>query len=329
MSLKPTVLAALCISSTLIFAGCSKSPDSDEKTPAAEASKRAPSGEALLTLDRAAQQRMGLTIEPLASAQFQPEWKAQGRVIDPAALGAMAVAVTEARAASEASQSELVRVQALAVSSNASERALQAAKATAARDAAQLESARVKLLGEWGAAIADRPDLPGLIQSLISMQSSLIRADLPLGQTISSTPSHVRIAALSDETNFIEAEFVGPAPAVLSRMEPHSEPRYVAAAKVFHRKQLERLAQWPRLVFGIALLLFLLALGALPFLGSEFLPDFREGHFVVQASMAPGTSLPEMLRVGARISDALLKNPAIQSVELQAGRAEQGEDTWG
>src|SRR5664280_32645 len=102
------------------------------------------------------------------------------------------------------------------------------------------------------------------------MQSSLIRADLPLGQTISSTPSHVRIAALSDETNFIEAEFVGPAPAVLSRMEPRSEPRYVAAAKVFHRKQLERLAQWPRLVFGIALLLFLLALGALPFLGSEF-----------------------------------------------------------
>jgi Cu/Ag efflux pump CusA len=67
----------------------------------------------------------------------------------------------------------------------------------------------------------------------------------------------------------------------------------------------------------------------LPFFGGEFLPDFRESHFVIQVSMAPGTSLPEMLRVGGEISQALLTNPAIQSVSQQAGRAEMGEDTWG
>ena len=30
----------------------------------------------------------------------------------------------------------------------------------------------------------------------------------------------------------------------------------------------------------------------------EFLPEFREGHFVLQVFAAPGTSLPEMLRIG-------------------------------
>jgi Cu/Ag efflux pump CusA len=36
-----------------------------------------------------------------------------------------------------------------------------------------------------------------------------------------------------------------------------------------------------------------------------------------------------MLRMGGLISEELLKNPHIKSVEQQAGRAEMGEDTWG
>src|SRR5207244_3727596 len=56
---------------------------------------------------------------------------------------------------------------------------------------------------------------------------------------------------------------------------------------------------------------------------------FREGHFVLQVSMAPGTSIPEMLRVGGQISRELLKNEHIATIEQQIGRAEQGEDTWG
>jgi len=72
-----------------------------------------------------------------------------------------------------------------------------------------------------------------------------------------------------------------------------------------------------------------LALSRLPFLGGTFLPDFREGHFVLAVSTAPGTSLPEMLRIGRQISTELLKNPHIATVEQQIGRAEQGEDPWG
>ena len=76
--------------------------------------------------------------------------------------------------------------------------------------------------------------------------------------------------------------------------------------------------------------MFLTALAALPFLGGTFMPDFREGHFVMQASSSiPGTSLGEMLDVGKRISAEVLKLPYVQTVEQQVGRAELSEDTWG
>ena len=50
---------------------------------------------------------------------------------------------------------------------------------------------------------------------------------------------------------------------------------------------------------------------------------------MLQLVAAPGTSLPEMLRIGTRVSEELLKNPHIDTVEQQVGRAELGEDPWG
>ena len=72
------------------------------------------------------------------------------------------------------------------------------------------------------------------------------------------------------------------------------------------------------------------ALAALPFLGGTFMPEFREGHFVMQVSSSiTGTSLDEMLDVGKRISADVLALPYVQSIEQQVGRSELGEDTWG
>ncbi len=68
----------------------------------------------------------------------------------------------------------------------------------------------------------------------------------------------------------------------------------------------------------------------LPSLGGQFMPEFEEGHFVVQASSAlPGTSFDEMLSVGKRISEEILALPYVATIEQQIGRAELGEDTWG
>ena len=85
-----------------------------------------------------------------------------------------------------------------------------------------------------------------------------------------------------------------------------------------------------KLVATAVIALVLLAVAALPFLGGTFMPDFREGHFVLQVSSSiPGTSLREMLDIGKRISADVLRLPYIQTIEQQVGRAELSEDTWG
>jgi CzcA family heavy metal efflux pump len=118
--------------------------------------------------------------------------------------------------------------------------------------------------------------------------------------------------------------------AIFSRGVPvTAEPRLQRWIKGGYHRLLTRVAAQPGRVMTAVALLCCGALAMVPFFGGEFLPEFREGHFVLQISAAPGTSLDEMQRLGAAISEELLQLPAIATVSQQIGRAEQGEDTWG
>lgn len=106
------------------------------------------------------------------------------------------------------------------------------------------------------------------------------------------------------------------------------EPRLQVWLKRFYGGILSVLSRWPKTVMVVVLLICAGTLLALPQFGSEFLPEFREGHFVLQVQTAPGTSLPAMRQLCAEISRELAKNPKIATVECQIGRASMGEDTW-
>jgi CzcA family heavy metal efflux pump len=116
---------------------------------------------------------------------------------------------------------------------------------------------------------------------------------------------------------------------MLSRTGPHEEPRYIRWLKAKHRHLLEGVSRWPKTVIAFAALLCLGGAASIPFFGGEFLPEFREGHFILHMVLVPGTSLEESLRFGREVTDQLLKNPHIRTVSVQSGRAELGEDTWG
>jgi len=118
--------------------------------------------------------------------------------------------------------------------------------------------------------------------------------------------------------------------ALLTRTaERASEPRLVAALKAQYRRLLQWLARRPKHVTITALALFLAAVAALPFFGGAFLPELREGHLILHMSAVPGTSLEESMRLGRKVSAALLSRPYIRSVSQQVGRAELFEDIWG
>ncbi len=61
----------------------------------------------------------------------------------------------------------------------------------------------------------------------------------------------------------------------------------------------------------------------------KFLPELREGHYILHTSSIPGTSLDESIRLGSQITKKLLEISGIESISQWAGRAERGADTYG
>lgn len=64
-------------------------------------------------------------------------------------------------------------------------------------------------------------------------------------------------------------------------------------------------------------------------LNHRFLPDLREGHFMVHTSSVPGTSLQESIRLGTLLTERIMAIDGVESVSQWAGRAERGADTYG
>ncbi len=117
---------------------------------------------------------------------------------------------------------------------------------------------------------------------------------------------------------------------LLRRHDARAEAAWLVRLKSWQRSAVHRVSDHFAAVAVILIGLVIAAIVALPFLGGTFMPDFREGHFVMQVtSSAAGTSLQTMLEMGKRVSAEVLALPYVQSIEQQVGRAELGEDTWG
>ena len=109
-----------------------------------------------------------------------------------------------------------------------------------------------------------------------------------------------------------------------------AEAKWLQKLKAWQRATVHGVGAHFKVTATVLVVLVIAAVGVLPFVGGTFMPDFREGHFVMQVSSSiPGTSLDEMLNVGKRISAEVLALPYVETIEQQVGRAEQGEDTWG
>lgn len=113
------------------------------------------------------------------------------------------------------------------------------------------------------------------------------------------------------------------------RLPTRAEPAYIVTLKARYRTWLATIMGRPRALMAFVTMLCVLAVAALPFFGGAFLPELREGHFIVHMSAVPGTSLGESLRLGKAVTAELLKNPHIRAVAQRVGRAELADDTWG
>ncbi len=222
----PCVAVMILVAITALLAGCSKPDQPAAAAPASEKAaepesriKHGKNGETIITLDEAIQKVMGLQVSPLSGAQVSQEVKGYGHVLDVSLLSGLVADLTTAQAASDASQAEFKRLKTLAAQNNASDRALQTAEAAAVRDQAQVESTRLKVLANWGGAIATRENLPAFIHSLSSLTSALVELDLPAGDSVDATPTGAQLLSLANTAKPIPAQFLGPAPMVDAQLQ--------------------------------------------------------------------------------------------------------------
>ena len=117
---------------------------------------------------------------------------------------------------------------------------------------------------------------------------------------------------------------------MLRARDYRADAAWIRKLKTWQASAVETAQRHLAVAGAVVALATVAALVTLPFLPSSFMPDFREGHFVMQVSSSvPGTSLDEMMAVGERISRDVLKLPYVATIEQQIGRAQLGEDTWG
>ncbi len=79
-------------------------------------------------------------------------------------------------------------------------------------------------------------------------------------------------------------------------------------------------------VVGLSLVALISSLALLPYFGLSFLPEFREGNYIIAMTTLPGTSLEESMRLGALVRQDLLKYPQVISIDQRAGRSELDDD---
>ncbi|WP_374090667.1 efflux RND transporter permease subunit [Methylomicrobium lacus] len=107
------------------------------------------------------------------------------------------------------------------------------------------------------------------------------------------------------------------------------DPPLIRRLKPFYQRTLHAVYSRFNWVVGGSLLVCVAGLLAFTTLKSQFLPELREGHFIVHTSSLPGTSLKESIRIGTQLTKQILQIPGVESMSQWAGRAARGADTYG
>lgn len=107
------------------------------------------------------------------------------------------------------------------------------------------------------------------------------------------------------------------------------EPPIMAPLKRWYRGVLERVLAKPGRAPVVLGTLLALTVTAVPFLGEDFLPHFKELDFLMHWVEKPGTSLEAMNRITLAASKELRSVPGVRNFGSHIGRAEVADEVVG
>lgn len=111
--------------------------------------------------------------------------------------------------------------------------------------------------------------------------------------------------------------------------KPSGEPPLIRMIRPAYNRILRVVGRFPKITITGVLVFCLMGLLILPFLGGRFLPELREGHYIIHTATVPGTSIQESLRMGGEIEKKVGDIDGVRATSQWAGRAERGADTYG
>jgi cobalt-zinc-cadmium resistance protein CzcA len=115
----------------------------------------------------------------------------------------------------------------------------------------------------------------------------------------------------------------------LKEKKDHREPKVIHWMRKLYTPLLERAMRRKWVTLGIALVIFLISIGIVPLLGTEFIPELDEGTFLIQAIRLPSISLTECIEIEKKIQRILIQFPEVESLVSRLGRPDIATDPMG
>jgi len=106
----------------------------------------------------------------------------------------------------------------------------------------------------------------------------------------------------------------------------HRESPILRPIENLYKVALDRALAAPKKVVTGAITLLFLSLLAVPFLGTEFVPELEEGTINIRVTLAPSSSLETSLGVAEKLEKKLLEFPEVIYASSRVGRPELGGD---
>ncbi len=109
----------------------------------------------------------------------------------------------------------------------------------------------------------------------------------------------------------------------------HRDTKLVIALKNLDRRILNWSLNHSNIVLAGSAGLLIFAVGLVPFMGRDFLPQFNEGTAMISIIAKPGISLAESNKLGKKAEKLILETKEIKSASRRTGRAELDEHAMG
>lgn len=105
--------------------------------------------------------------------------------------------------------------------------------------------------------------------------------------------------------------------------------RWYEAVQSMYSRHLAWALHHRAIVVTGALAALIMAVGSVPYLGTEFMPRLDEGSLLIETRRLPSTSLPQGMVIAKEIERTLLKFPEVSSVVTNMGRPELATEAMG